>query len=274
MIQAIPNRVAVHDAAQPAETWLPSIREVSSDRPWLWLTAGWRDMMASPLISFGYGVLAVISSFVLLVGLALLDMHYLILPLAGGFMLLGPVLAVGLYESSRLQEARRAPNLANVVTAYRRNATQLAAVGMALLIMFLAWVRLAFLLFMMFFSAEPPALDMLVEKIFFSSVTPWFLLTGMASGFVMAAIVFSISVVAIPMLLDRDSDAFSAMAVSISTVRTNPRTMLVWAALIALFTAAGIATGFLGLLITFPLIGHASWHAYRDLVEQDGQTGR
>lgn len=263
-----------NDMTRPVEAWLPSIRSVPGDRPWVWLSAGWRDMMASPMISFGYGALAVVSSFFLLAGLAMLEMHYLILPLAGGFMLLGPIFAVGLYESSRMQENHRTPTLLAVAGAYHRNAAQLAAIGMALLIMFMAWIRLAFLLFMLFFSEDPPALDMLVEKIFFSSISPMFLLVGTAAGLMMAAAVFSISIVAIPMLLDRDSDAFSAMAVSITAVRENPRTMLIWAALIALFTSAGIATGFLGLLITFPLIGHASWHAYRDIVERDGVTGR
>jgi uncharacterized membrane protein len=259
---------------RPMDGWLPSVRSIPSDRPWVWLSAGWRDMTASPMISFGYGLLAVISSFMLLAGLAMMDMHYLILPLAGGFMLLGPIFAVGLYESSRVQENHRQPTLSGVINAYHRNAAQLGVIGMSLLIVFFAWVRLAFLLFMLFFSENPPALDMLVEKIFFSSVTPMFLAVGTVAGFIMAATVFAISVVAIPMLLDRDSDAFSAMAVSIKACRENPRTMAIWAGLIALFISAGIATGFLGLLITFPLIGHASWHAYRDIVERDGQTGR
>lgn len=263
-----------HDLSRPTEHWLPSVRSVPEDRPWMWLSAGWRDMMASPVISFGYGLLAVVSSFFLLAGLAMMDMHYLILPLAGGFMLLGPVFAVGLYESSRMQEDHRTPTIGGVISAYHRNGAQLAAVGMALLIVFFAWVRLAFLLFMLFFSEDPPALDMLVDKIFFSSITPAFLLVGTAAGFVMAAAVFAISVVSIPMLLDRESDAFSAMATSLKACRENPRTMAVWAGLIALFISAGIATGFLGLLIAFPLIGHASWHAYRDIVERDGATGR
>lgn len=254
------------DVARPVSDWLPAIRDVSSDRPWIWLNAAWRDMLATPFISFGYGALAVVSSFALLVGLAMMNMHYLILPLAGGFMLLGPIFAVGLYEASRLREARRPVTLWAVAHAYQRNAAQLAIIGMALLVAFLAWVRLAFLLFMLFFSQDPPALDMLVEKVFFSSISPVFLLVGTISGGVMAAVVFAISVMAIPMLLDRDADAFTAIATSIKACRENPRTMTIWAALIALFTAAGMATGFLGLLITFPLIGHASWHAYSEVV--------
>lgn len=254
------------DAVRPSGAWLPAIHDVSSDRPWVWLSAAWRDMMSTPFISFGYGVLAVASSFMLLAGLAMMNMHYLILPLAGGFLLLGPIFAVGLYEASRLRDHGRSVTLWAVLHAYQRNAAQLSIIGMALLVAFLAWVRLAFLLFMLFFSEDPPALDMLVDKIFFSSISPIFLTVGVIVGGMAAAAVFAVSVVAIPMLLDRQTDAFTAMATSIKACRDNPRTMTVWAGLIALFIAAGISTGFLGLLITFPLVGHASWHAYRDLV--------
>jgi uncharacterized membrane protein len=159
-----------------------------------------------------------------------------------------------------------------VLTAYRRNAPQLASVGMALLVVFMAWIKLAFLLFMLFFSDDPPALDMVVSKIFFSDVTLPFLFVGTVLGGALALAAFAISVVAVPMLLDRDVDAFSAMATSINVVRENPRTMLVWGALITLFITAGISTGFLGLAIAFPLIGHASWHAYRDVVGADPRS--
>lgn len=251
------------------EDWLPEIRSVSIERPWVWLNAGWRDMMSAPGISFSYGVLAVVSSFVLLAWLFMQDMSYLILPLAGGFLLVGPIFAVGLYETSRRLEDHASPSMGQVFMAYRRNGPQLAFIGMALLLVFMAWIRLAFLIFMLFFSADPPALDNLVDKMFFSDVTLPFLVVGTLAGGVMAAVAFSISIVAIPMLLDRQVDAFTAMATSISVVRDNPRSMAVWGGLIALFTAAGIATGFVGLLLTFPLIGHASWHAYRDLVRHD-----
>ncbi|NYZ12406.1 DUF2189 domain-containing protein [Azospirillum sp. RWY-5-1] len=258
-----------HHLAEPRASWLPRIRTVGTDRPWVWLAAGWRDMLAAPLISLAYGLLAVVSSFVLVAGLAMYGMHYLVLPMAAGFMLIGPVLAVGLYETSRRLERGEHAGLWPVVMAYRQNGTQIAAIGLALMVVFFAWIRLAFLIFMLFFSMEPPPLDLLVERIFFSEVTLPFLITGTVAGGFMAAAVFSMSVVAIPMLLDRDCDAFTAMATSITAVRENPRTMLVWAALIALFISAGLATGFVGLLIAFPLIGHASWHAYRDVVSGD-----
>jgi len=252
---------------QPQATaFLPPIRAVDTDRPWVWLSAAWRDMMAAPLVSFGYGALAVISSFILVAGLAMENLEYLILPMAAGFMLLGPLFAVGLYETSRLLELGERPTLGRVAAAYRRNGMQIGGIGLVLMMALLAWIRVAFLIFALFFSAEPPAFDQLVDRIFFSAQTIPFLLTGTVFGAVIAAGVFSIAVVSIPMLLDRDTDVFTAMATSVAVVRENVRPMLVWAFLVALFTAAGMVTGFLGMALALPLIGHASWHCYRDLV--------
>lgn len=245
---------------------MPGRHGIDTGRPWLWLAAGWRDMLAAPLVSAFYGVLAVLTSFVLVAGLAMVEMHYLVLPLAAGFMLMGPVLAVGLYEASRLLERGEPVTPHAVLGAYQRNATQIAGMGVVLMLALLAWIRVAFLVFAIFYSSSPPALDQLVGRIFFSAETIPFLLTGGAVGAVIATAVFAISVVSLPMLLDRETDLFTAMAASVHAVRRNARAMLVWAALIALFTAAGIATAFVGLAIAFPLIGHASWHCYRDVV--------
>lgn len=244
---------------------LPRARHIDTERPWAWLAAGWRDMCAAPLVSAFYGVLAVVSSFVLVAGLAVMDMQYLALPMAAGFMLVGPVLAVGLYEASRLLERGEPVTPHAVLGAYQRNGAQIAGMGVVLMLALLAWIRVALLIFAIFYSSAPPALDQLVERIFFSAETIPFLLTGTAVGAVIAAAVFAISVVALPMLLDRETDLFTAMTTSADAVRRNGKAMLVWAALIALFTAAGIATAFLGLAIAFPLIGHASWHCYRDV---------
>ncbi|GLR83159.1 DUF2189 domain-containing protein [Azospirillum oryzae] len=246
--------------------WLPPIRTVEIDRPWVWLSSAWQDMMAAPAISFAYGALAVISSLVLVVGLAMLDMEYLLLPMAAGFMLVGPLFAVGLYETSRLLELGERPTFGKVVAAYRRNGVQIAGVGLVLMLAMLAWIRVAFLIFALFFSGEPPALDQLVDRIFFSAETIPFLLTGTVFGGIIATAVFSIAVVSVPMLLDRETDVFTAMATSIAVVRANIKPMIAWAFLIALFMSAGMVTAFLGLAIALPVIGHASWHCYRDLV--------
>ena len=252
----------------PPSSAIPRVHPIDTAHPWAWLAAGWRDMCAAPLVSAFYGVLAVVSSFVLVAGLAMMEMHYLVLPMAAGFMLVGPVLAVGLYETSRLLERGEPVTPRAVLGAYRRNGTQIAGLGVVLMLALLAWIRVALLVFALFFSSEPPALDQLVDRVFFSSHTIPFLLTGTVVGAVIAAAVFAVGAVSLPMLLDRETDVFTAMATSAEAVRRNGRAMLVWAALVALFTAASIATAFLGLAIAFPLIGHATWHCYRDLAAE------
>ncbi len=250
---------------------LPRIRLVGLDRPWAWLAAGWRDILRAPHISVAYGTLAVALSFILLAGLGWLDLVYLIVPMAAGFMLVGPLLAAGLYEVSRRHERAETATLESSLTAYTRNASQVIAVGFILMLALLAWIRIAMLIFALFFYDVPPSLEtpQFIARVFFSEDTFFFLFTGTAVGFILAVIVFSISVVSIPMLVDRPVGVITAVITSIAAFQQNFRTMLVWGGLIVLFTAAGIALAFLGMVLAFPLIGHATWHAYRDLVVQD-----
>lgn len=246
---------------------IPRIRTIDDvGRPWRWLEAGWRDLRAAPLVSFALGGLAVATSYLLVWALMQADLLYLVLPLAGGFLLMAPLLATGLYEISRLTERGEPVSIAAAFAAFQRNAPRLATMGVILTVTLLVWIRLAFLVFALFFGAEPPALDQIFDRIFFSAETVPFLVTGTLLGAVPAAVVFSISVVSIPMLLDRDVSVLTAMATSVQAVRFNPRLMAGWAALIALITAAGMTTAFVGLALAFPLIGHATWHAYRDLI--------
>ena len=125
------------------------------------------------------------------------------------------------------------------------------------------------LIFALFFSQNPPDPNNFVMDVFFSPEAIPFLAVGVIVGAVLAGLVFAISVVSIPMLLDREeANVFMAIATSFTAVRLNLAPMAVWAALIVLFTGAGLVTAYLGLIVALPLIGHATWHAYRDLVEQ------
>ena len=140
--------------------------------------------------------------------------------------------------------------------------------GVALLLFMFAWIRLAALIFMLFFGLAPPALENLVSQTLLSAESLPFLITGTAVGAVLSVIAFAISVVSIPLLLDRtEANVITAIATSVVAVRENLATMALWAALIVLFVGAGIATLYLGLIVALPLIGHATWHAYKDLVE-------
>ena len=255
------------DAVPVFSTPSPRIRRVAVDRPWVWLAQGWRDFLALPRVSLTAGIGIVVIS-VLLTALVLISGYvYLLLPLSAGFFFIAPVLAVGLYEASRRREAGFSITLQEAVWACQRNGAQIALMGLVLMLLHLAWVRIATLLFALFFQNTNLSLDRWVETLFFSPVSLPFLVTGGAIGFILAAVAFGIGVVSIPMLLDRDVNVFTAIATSWVAARVNWAAMSLWAALIVVFTVIGLLTFYIGLAITVPLIAHASWHAYRDLVE-------
>ncbi|MGI9501169.1 MAG: DUF2189 domain-containing protein [Geminicoccaceae bacterium] len=248
------------------------VRKVPLDRPWAWLAKGFSDLRRAPAVSLGYGVLFVAAGYLLTAGLWALGWLYLTLPLVAGFLIVGPLFAVGLYEISRRLQTGEAVSFGTAFAAWQRNGSQIGLMGIALLLLMFAWLRLAVLIFMLFFGLEPPSLDQLVQQTLLSPDALPFLIIGTAVGAVLAMLAFAISAISIPLLLDRpDANVFTAIVTSIEAVKTNPSAMLFWAALIVLFVGAGLATFLLGLIITLPLIGHASWHAYRDLTGAEDQ---
>jgi uncharacterized membrane protein len=248
---------------------IPHIRRVGLDRPWAWLAAGWNDFSQAPVVSLSYGLALVAVSYMLVLGLSSIGLFYLVLPMVAGFMLVGPIVAVGLYEVSRLHNLGREAGLGDAFRAYGRNGGQISAIGLALMLMLLFWVRIALLIFALFFSYQPPTLEGFVSTVFFTEQGLIFLVVGSAVGGIIACAVFAISALSIPMLLDRDTDLFTAIFTSVQGVMINWKTMVGWAGLIVLFTAAGLATAFIGLALALPLIGYASWHAYKEIVDND-----
>lgn len=243
-----------------------AIRRVDTDRPWSWLADGWQDLCRAPAVSLTYGVVFSVAGLILSAAIWVFDVFYLVLPLAAGFLLVGPILSVGLYEVSRRLAAGEEVGFGPAVTAWRKNETQIALMGLALVLFMMAWMLLAMIIFALFFGKGLPAADNFVSEVFLSVESIPFLIVGTGVGAVLAALVFAISVVSIPMLLDRRVDVLTAVVTSLAAVRHNPRATAVWAGLIVLFSSAGLVTAYLGLILTLPLIGHATWHAYRNLV--------
>lgn len=244
-----------------------SVQLVPFDRPWDWLAAGWRDLWKAPGISLGYGAFATAIGFVLTSVLALTGYESLVPVLAGGFMLVAPLLAVGLYETSRRLGASEPVTFAVTFEAMRQSASRLGLLAALLLFLYLVWVRIAFMLLALFLgtSGLPPVREFTTTLLF----TPHglgLLIVGTAVGALLAAVAFTMTVISIPLLMDRRVDVFTAIVASGEAVAMNPRPLALWAALIAGFIALGVATIGAGLVFVFPLLGHATWHAYRDLV--------
>jgi len=247
-----------------------TLNAVAFDAPWVWLAAGWRDLWAAPSVSFSYGALFAGLAALLSVGLWRFGLESLILPLCGGFLLIGPILAMALYETSRRLETGADVDLADITRAAMAKTSQISFFGAILGFIYVVWLQLAFLLFMLFLGTNqlPPAKDFLATLLF-EPFGLGLLVAGTCVGAALALLVFAISVVSVPLLMTREVDAVTAIATSVSAVRHNLKPMLLWAGLIAGFMSLGLATLFLGLVLIFPLIGYASWHAFRGVVGPD-----
>jgi len=254
--------------AEAATRRAATIRTVPPDRPWAWLTAGWQDLMANPQIGFFYGGALTLAGWALALLLFWTRTAWAILPASAGFFMVAPILAAGLYEASRLREAGQEVTFAACLRGLRRNAGQLTFMGVVLLVLHLFWVRVAALIFMLMFGVNfAPALEDVPIAMLRSPMLLPFLVVGTAAGALLAAVAFAISAVSIPMMLDKEVSAMEAIIVSMRAVLANPAAMLFWAGLIVVFTAIAMVPFLLGLALVVPLIGHATWHAYRDLVQ-------
>lgn len=248
------------------------INVLSTDEPFKWLMAGWRDFGNSGWASLAYGGIFTVTGIVLTIGLYLAGFEYLIAPMGAGFMLVGPALTVGLYAISRDLEAGRKPTFSSALNAWRANPVPLLGLGLALVLFLIIWVRLAVMIFALSFPYKSTSLQTMVSDTLFTLDGNVFLLLGCAVGAVMASLAFVASVVSLPYLLDRKVDLIQAVVTSVVAVIMNFRVMALWAALIVIFAAAGLVSFYIGLTIILPLIGHASWHAYRATIRPQAEA--
>lgn len=254
------------DISQPIR---PIVNKITMDEPWKWLAAGWRDLAQAPRFSISYGFIFVLVSYLLTLGLLNGAFFFLVPPLAAGFFLVAPLLGIGLYGVSRSIERGIKVEFCQAQQAWRSNPVHISAMGLVLLMMLLVWILMANLVFVLFFDKPIPTWENFIPVVFLSGDSPLFLFAGIFAGGVIALYTFAISVITVPLLIDRKIDVMTAMQTSFSAARMNWRPMLLWASLIAMFVGIGIITFYIGLLITMPLVGHATWHAYRDLVAED-----
>src|SRR6516162_8486469 len=250
--------------APPLPTPNKWARPLKTTDPSKWLTLGWQDFKTQPAMSVAYGVVILLISLVLVGGLFAFNRDYILFPAFAGFMVIGPVLAVGLYEKSRRLEAGLPIGWRNLVFVRPRSGGQIMFTGVLLCLLMMVWMRAAVLIYALFFGLRPfPGLDHIAPMLFTTGVGWAMLAVDTAVGGLFAAFAFAISVFSIPMLLDERTDAFTAMGSSMALVWNNLRVLLIWAAIVLALFLASLATGMLGLIVIFPLLGHATWHAYR-----------
>ena len=253
-------------AIQSGLPFADKVREVGTDDPFRWLTAGWRDFRAAGVISLAQGLIFVVAGFLLTVALVAAGLVYMIAPLIVGFMLVGPALTVGFHAVSRDLEAGRKPSLGRALLAWRANPFPLLGLGLMLVLFLIVWMRLAAMIFAICFPFTTLDVQALLNAALFTQEGITFLTVGSIVGGVMATLAFVFGAFSLPLLLDQKVGILEAIATSAVAVVLNARAMMVWAGLIVLFTAAGLAAGYVGLAVTLPLIGHATWHAYRAVI--------
>jgi uncharacterized membrane protein len=235
-----------------------------------WLRHGWRDMWSAPRQSLTYGLVVVVLSLLLALVAIEFGGYWELLTLVSGFILVSPVLAVGTYVISIHLERGETPSLRRCLREERRAFGNLMVFALMLMVVFLVWARAGSAVHVFFPIGEAP--DWSDYLTFFG--------IGSAIGSIFAAIVFSAAAFSLPMLVDRRVDTVTAVVTSINAVLRNKPAMVVWAACIVLAVAPGFALLFIGrergsglawimagLGVTLPLIGHATWHAYRETID-------
>jgi len=231
-----------------------------------WLAAGWADFRTRPAQSLAYGLVVFALSVLVIWGLVAVGLPSLILPALSGFLVVGPLLAIGLYEKSRRLQAGQPVTLASMILTHPRSGRQPVFAGLLLCLLVVLWLRAADLLYALFYGLLPfPGYDQILWQLL---TTPrgWALIVvGSAVGGLFAAFAMALSLFSIPMLLERRVDALTALGTSFAITTQNLRAVLPWGAIVVAGFALSAATGLLGLIVIFPLLGHGTWHAWRAL---------
>jgi uncharacterized membrane protein len=248
----------------PSQRLLPAVRAVSVGAPFAWLAAGARDFLAHPLPSLFYGACFAAMGWAIV--FTFRHAYAYVSALVTGFFLVGPLLAIGLYYLSRARERGEPVRLAPSLVAWRTNIGAASVFALVLTIILLVWARASLIVFALFYTTEMPSLEGFLEQVV-SLRNVEFLFAYFCVGGFFALLTLAVSVVSIPMMLDRDVDGIVAGLTSLKAFAENVATMIIWGVLIVALVAAGFALAFVGLAVAVPVIGHATWHAYRALVE-------
>ncbi len=238
------------------------LADLHAGDPLRWLRLGWNDFVRCPRIGLFYGLCFFAMGHALLAVFQAAPAY--VLALSAGFLLMGPFLCLGLYDASRALEQGRRPSLRNSLVAWRPTLRTMAIFAGVLLILEMLWGRASLVVFAVSFNTMPSTEKLLTQLLNPENIE--FLITYTVVGGVFAGLIFVTSAISIPMILDRQADAISAALTSIRACLDNPGVMLWWGGLITVLVVLAMLPWFLGLLIVGPVVGHATWHAYRQIV--------
>lgn len=232
------------------------------------LAKGWRDFRKAPMFGIIFGLIFAIAGMLIYFQLMVWGEGWSIFVIIVGFPLIAPFLAVGLYEVSREIEQGRAPTWQQILNhIFRERGREIPWMAFVAVFFFGVWTYLAHLIFALSFGLKPMVNIMSDNSVLLSADGLVFLAAGTIVGAILASILFSITVVSLPLMLHREIDFISAMITSVSFVLQNKGVMLVWGGIIAVLTLLSMIPFFLGLMVVLPVLGHATWHLYRIALE-------
>lgn len=260
---------------------LPEVRDIAFTQPLTWLKKGWADMLYAPLLSLFHGYAVAIFGYVIAV--ISHDKFWLLASTISVFLVIAPLLATSLYAMSCAIEKKRLVNFDLLIRVWTQWQFQfkhqpdsywsLIRFGLLLSIAATGWVLISSALITLF-SASPVHTPMDFIRYVVLDREHYLFEVWLGLGGMMAAPVFASSVVTIPLLLDRRISVLQAVLTSWKSVLKNPATMATWSCMIMVLWTIGMLSFFLGLIFILPVLGHASWHAYRDLVDVEGWPDR
>lgn len=236
---------------------LAPCRQIPASAPFGWMQKSVEDLISAPRLSLGYGAAIAVLGYVIAFATWRYGNLGLYIGLVSGFVLLGPILAVGLYSTSCQLEQGLSPRLDYCLRDKRRSFAPLMIFGFVLLVIFLLWGRSASMVHIFF----PMESDYRWQDL------ALFLGVGSSIGAVFVLLVFTFSAFSLPMIMDRKVDAVTAALTSVNAVLRNKPAMFVWLAIIAACLTVSVLTMFLGLVVLLPLLGYATWHGYRETID-------
>ena len=255
------------DASHPP-VQIPNIRQITTDDVYTALKAGLSDFQRAPMFGLFFGAVFSVFGIIMTALLFFSDAGYWVLPMTAGFPLIGPFAAVGLYEVSRRLKNDEPLSWGAILTSgFTSKSGQLPFFAVLAVFFLLVWIVIARVVFAVSFGTATMTNVMTSLEVYATFEGVSMLLIGSVIGAALAGLLFSISVIGVPMLLDREVDIVTAMITSFKATVENRSAMILWAMIVAGATVAACLPLFLGMIFVFPMLGHSAWHLYQAVIE-------